>query len=186
MILTPDPAKVAAWHARSEPLGRSEPLTRTGFTVRAPRVSQGGGAAVIQFPERKTPRYTGFSPAIKVMIRVRAGNGDVKDACCEACGRWLGRHGGQIQHRKARKAGGTSQAVISSVVNGGLLCGTPFTGCHGQCERRDQDMHDRGWWLEAWQDPVTDPVTTYGNTEPVYLLLNGTYGDTEPDGGGAA
>lgn len=188
MIITPDPAKVTAWRARSQPLGRTQPLTRTGFTIRAARAATDSHAAVIQFPERKTPRDTGFSPVTKLLARVRAGNGLAEVACCEACGIWLGRYGGQIQHRKARKAGGTSLGVIASVVNAALLCGTPFTGCHGKCECRDRDMQERGFWLEHWQDPVTEPVTIQNEhgIRVVYLLVNGTYSDCEPEPGGAA
>jgi hypothetical protein len=188
MTLHQNPASIAAWRARSQPLGRTQPMTNTGFTIRVVRDGERSGAAVIKFPERKPHKDTGFSPVIKVLVRVRAGNGDIDDARCEACGAWLGRAGGQIQHRKARGMGGTSRGVIASVVNAGLLCGTPSTGCHGRCERRERLIQARGWWLEAGQDPVTVPVTMHGEngSRVAYLLMNGTYGDCEPEPGGAA
>lgn len=99
---------------------------------------------------------TGFSPAVKLAIRTRAGSGDPADACCEACGVFLGEKGGQCQHIVARGAGGTSDPVIDSVVNGALLCGTPFTGCHGLCESRDPRMEAEGFWLKRGKDPAAE------------------------------
>ena len=56
MILTPDPAKVAAWRARSKPLGR-QPLTRKRFMLQVVRDDEAGvEAALIDFRPRKTPQ----------------------------------------------------------------------------------------------------------------------------------
>ena len=139
---------------------------------------------------RKPRKHTGFSRPVKMAVRVRAGNGDIEQACCEACGIWLGRYGGEIQHRKARGMGGTSLGLIDSIVNAVLLCGSGAmrTGCHGLCEDRDkdgQDMNERGFWLKSGQDPVTESIR-HGSRGKVYLLLNGTYGSPEPDGGSVA
>lgn len=136
---------------------------------------------------RKPRKYTGFSRAVKMAVRVRAGNGDAEAARCEACLVWLGRYGGEIQHRKARGMGGTSAGITDSIVNGVLLCGSGAmrTGCHGLCEDRDKDMNDRGFWLKSGQDPVTEPVR-HGSGRTVYLLLDGTYSNPESDGNGAA
>jgi hypothetical protein len=65
--------------------------------------------------------------------------GDAEDAVCENCGIHLGRYGGQIQHRHARKNGGSRNPVTGGMANAGLLCGTPDDPrtCHGKCEKRD-------------------------------------------------
>ena len=49
---------------------------------------------------------TGFSDEVKALCRARA------RFHCEACGIWLGEHGGQIQHRLARGAGGSRDPVV--------------------------------------------------------------------------
>ena len=136
---------------------------------------------------RKPRKHTGFSRTVKLAVRVRAGNGDAGEACCEACGCWLGRACGEIQHRKARGMGGTSLGVTDSIVNGVLLCGSGAlrTGCHGKCENRDRRMQARGFWLESGQDPVTEPIRPTPAIA-LYLLLDGTYGSPEPGGGAAA
>ena len=82
------------------------------------------------------------------MIRTRAGHGDIDNACCEACLTWLGEHGGQIQHIKARGMGGSRDPRLGSPVGGALLCGTPQSGCHGLCEAWDPGMYDAGFWIK--------------------------------------
>lgn len=100
---------------------------------------------------RRPSSQTGFSPAVKLLIRTRAGQGDPENACCEACGRWLGRYGGQCQHIQARQMGGSRHRNTAS--NGVLLCGTPQSLCHGLCESRDEGMHAAGFWLRSDEDP---------------------------------
>ena len=135
---------------------------------------------------RTVRRETGFPPAVRKAVRERAGN------CCEACGIYLGEHGGQIQHRLARKSGGrhgAMRAVVSSVMNAVLLCGTPFTGCHGECEGRgrpgDRDMLAEGFRLEEGQDPAAEPVRLHsesGSGCTKWLTPDGLYSDTPPEG----
>lgn len=120
---------------------------------------------------------TGFSPRVRRLVRTRAGGGDAHDACCEACGIWLGEHGGQVQHIVARGMGGCKLPVIGSPANGAALCGlTARDGCHGLAERRDRTMRERGFWLPQGTDPRLMPMTLFGGvvvwrseTEPRYL-----------------
>jgi len=58
MTLPRNPETLRAWKARSQPLGRSQDLTRTEFL----QVVSGDGAVVITFPERKTPRVRDTIP----------------------------------------------------------------------------------------------------------------------------
>jgi hypothetical protein len=110
-------------------------------------------------PARKTAAaVTGFPARVRLAIRMRAGNGRAEDACCEACGAWLGRYGGQVQHIRARQMGGSRRR--NSTSNGALLCGTPLTGCHGACERRDPRMRAAGFWLLQSDPP--QPVMLHG------------------------
>jgi hypothetical protein len=113
---------------------------------------------------RKVQADTGFPPAVKLAIRARAGDGDPDNAVCEACGVWLGRYGGEIQHIIARGSGGTSLPEIGSVVNGCLLCGCAAlrTGCHGRCEKRDPEMNERGFWRLHGERPGTTPLEMHG------------------------
>ena len=104
---------------------------------------------------------TGFSPRVRKLVRTRAGGGDLYLACCECCGIWLGEHGGQVQHRVARGQGGCKDPVINGPANAALLCGTPFTGCHGDCEARHtpeaREMRARGFWIEHGTTREFDP-----------------------------
>ena len=63
-----------------------------------------------------------------------------------------------IQHRVARGDGGTSDPAINSPANLILLCGSALTGCHGKAERREREMHQKGFRLEHWQKPAKEPV----------------------------
>ncbi len=124
----------------------------------------------------------GFSAEVKLLCRVRAGNGEAADAMCEACGCHLGAKYGEVQHRDARGAGGSRSPVTNGLANAVLLCGMAVlgTGCHGECERRDRGMNELGFWLENGQDPRTTPVGLHGQgsgitawlheSEPRYLL----------------
>lgn len=124
---------------------------------------------------RGPQQETGFTSAQRLKIRARAGWGDVNDARCEACGIWLGRYGGQVQHRAARKMGGSRLRNV--LPNGALLCGTSATGDHGRAERRDPQLHADGFWLEEGQDPRLVPIMlpyTDGGL-PTWLTDDGEY-----------
>jgi hypothetical protein len=138
-------------------------------------------------PVPKPHRETGFPASVKLAVRKRAGNREVDEARCESCGVWLGRYGGQIQHRLARKAGGSRSAVVNGVSNGALLCGTPFSGCHGKAEARDEDMRARGWWIKTGKGLEHDPryipvmvMSAAGAGATVFLDADGGYSSAPP------
>ena len=116
--------------------------------------------------------------------RRRAGLGNIEEARCEAGGEWLGRYGGDIQHRLARGTGGSKDPLVNSIVNAANLCGTPFTGDHGLAESRDARMHEEGFWLEHGQDPAAEPILWHapggGSGVRKWLTPEGGYSDTEP------
>ncbi len=102
---------------------------------------------------------TGFSPRVRKLVRTRAGNGYPEQACCEACGIWLGEHGGQVQHRLARGIGGSKDPVVGSAANAALMCGTAQSLCHGAAESRDpdRDMEARGFVIRHGKGREFDP-----------------------------
>lgn len=102
---------------------------------------------------RHPAEHLGFSDEVKLLTRIRAGNGSVRKALCEACGIWLGSRAGQVQHIIGRGMGGCTDAVINSLANAALLCGTPFEGCHGLATAFDEEMGARGFWLKRGTDP---------------------------------
>jgi len=122
--ITRDPRKVAEWlQASRTPIARTSGL---------PRVSAGRLAGIADGTVKGAARTeTGFSRAVKLAVRTRAGNGDPDQARCEACGKWLGRRLGQVHHRAGRGSGGCTDEVVNSCANAALLCGTALTGCHG-------------------------------------------------------
>lgn len=133
---------------RSAPLARRTPL-RNGAWLR-----------------RADPR-TGFPPSVKRAVRLRSGLGDIHLAACEACGCWLGRYGGQVQHIRARGMGGSR--LLDGITNAVLLCGTPQSGCHGACERRDARYRAMGFWLYSADEP--QPVMLHGEQGGVTVWL---------------
>ena len=131
-------------------------------------------------------RETGFPAAVRVMTRVRAGRGDADQALCEACGKFLGRYRGEVQHRLARKAGGSRSPVVNGISNAALLCGNRYEGCHKLAEDRDPDMGKRGFWIRDGNGPEHDPrlvpvmvMSPGGARVSVLLLDDGSYGPWE-------
>jgi hypothetical protein len=144
-------------------------------------------------PARKPARETGFPGPVRLRVRARAGNGDAEQARCEACGTWLGRYGGQVQHRLARKAGGSRSKVINGIANAALLCGNRYEGCHKLAEDRDEGMRRRGWWIRDGKGPDHDPrlvpvevVSAGGLTRRAWLTEDGTYSEVRPQRANAA
>jgi hypothetical protein len=119
---------------------------------------------------------TGFSPAVRRLIRTRAGDGDPFDACCEACAFWLGEYGGQIQHIVARGKGGSRYR--NGAGNGALLCGTVYEGCHGECEKRRPKMRERGFWRYSSDVVIAVDHSRYGL---VFLLADGSVSREAPE-----
>lgn len=110
-------------------------------------------------PKAQKPRpATGFSARTKLAIRTRAGNGDPAQARCEATGVFLGEHGGEFQHRRARGRGGSRDPMANSAANGVLLAGP----VHALAEARDPHLHEQGFWLWSWQNPEAEPVMLHG------------------------
>ncbi len=137
---------------------------------------------------------TGFSPRVRLLVRTRAGSGYAGDACCEACGVFLGEDGGQLQHRLARGHGGSRDPVVASAANAALLCGTSFTGCHGACEARHKpeakEMLARGFWIKHGVglefDPRFVPVILFGGVERWLSETEARYLEESPPGEVAA
>jgi hypothetical protein len=126
---------------------------------------------------------TGFSRAVKLAARTRAGKGDPAEARCECCGAWLGLSGGDYQHRLARGAGGSRSAVVNGVASAAVLC----RPCHALCESRDEGMRACGWWIRSGKgsdhDPRLVPVvsrTAAGDSEPRWFTESGGETDIDP------
>lgn len=100
-----------------------------------------------------------FTARVKLLVRKRAGRGDIFEARCEACGVELGEKGGQVHHRAGRGSGGCRIAVIQSCANALLLCGTSYDGCHGEATRfaRHLGMKEAGVWIKHGTTPEYDP-----------------------------
>lgn len=141
-----------------------------GFHVRKPRESR---AAPVLPPPR---RATGFSARVKLLVRTRAGMGEIDDACCEACNRHLGRYGGQVHHLIDRGMGGWKNAVINSAANAVLLCGTPEDKrtCHGLATAFDAGIGAKGFWLKHSADPRLERMTLYSGAK-AWRSIDGRY-----------
>ena len=172
---------------------RTRPMTRTPWISQAPLLSANAARLREEAVKSAATRATGFSRAVKLGVRKRAGNGSVEDAVCEACGKWLGRYDGEVQHRAARGAGGCADEVIGGYANAALLCGhgaAPIRcGCHGACEDRkpEMGMDDKGFWIKHGTTPAFDPrlvpvklASEHGSRILVYLAADGL----GPDGTG--
>jgi hypothetical protein len=163
---------------------RTEPMSRGNGFQRKPGAPRPARAVAERRPKAS---FGEFSDATKLLCRTRAGNGDVKHALCEACGIWLGEEGGQIQHIVARGSGGRGPKApwwIASVVNAALLCGTPFTLCHGRCERREAEMgpDGMGFWLKDAHDPSKESFMLHGRDggATFYRTVDGGYSTAPP------
>lgn len=167
---------------RGQPLQRKTPLTPGNGLQRTPWTGTPGRDG--PRPARPRLRDTGFTQRVKLAVRQRAGNGDAYRARCEACGCWLGRYGGEVQHRLARGMGGSSDPVVSSAANAALLCGSAAarSGCHGLAESRDPGMGRAGWWLEhgTGTDPAAVPVLLHMRRR-TWLTTDGGYSATAPE-----
>ena len=155
------------WHLRDKPGAR--PLLSPAVPVRP----------------RPARRETGFPRAVKLLARTRAGGGDIDRAACECCGKWLGRYGGEIQHRIARGAGGSRSAVVNGIANAALLC----LECHRKAESRDDGMRAGGWWIQGGKGPACDPRfvpvisrTAGGSAYASWFTEDGRRTDEAPEG----
>lgn len=89
-----------------------------------------------------------FSPAARAAILERS------MGRCAGCGTTTGL---TIQHRRARRMGGTSNTAIGHPANGIALCGSGTTGCHGWTEAHPTAAALLGWRLEPGDDPTDVP-----------------------------
>jgi hypothetical protein len=153
-------------------------IRSAGLTRRTPLLPGPGYRMTRNVPLRSVPRPQGknaatgrggigqrkagppgeFSEKTRLLVRARAGGGDEFNASCECCNAWLGRHGGDYQHRAARGAGGCRDEVVNGPAGGVLLC----RPCHARAEAREDDigMPDeggRGFWLKHGTTPAYDP-----------------------------
>ena len=152
--------------------------TRLDRNVPLGRIT-GSGAGKSPAAGRAPRKATGFSRAVKLAVRTRAGDGDPDNARCEATGVWLGRYGGEIQHRRARGMGGTSDPVTNSIVNAVLLS----KEAHRLAESRDEGMNAEGFWLRNGEDPALTPILLHsqnGSGMTVYLGEDGLYHEQAP------
>ena len=146
-------------------------------TRSAPRRTSGSGKLTPPAPSE-------FSRETKLMARLRAGNGEIEAAMCEACGLWLGRCGGQVQHIVGRGMGGCRDAIINGITNAALLCGTPSTGCHGLATAFGAEIGARGFWLKHGTDPRFAPMmlaSPHGSGILVWRSADGRYLFEQPD-----
>lgn len=156
----------------------SSSLSRTGWTLTRRSGIRPVSAESTQAAPRRPRTETGFSHAVKLQVRTRAGHGDPDAAMCECCGVGLGRHGGQVQHLVARGMGGTSNPVLSTAANAALLCGTAQSGDHGLAESRDREMGAKGFWLPQGTDPRLVPMvlaSEHGSGITVWRSVDGRY-----------
>ena len=123
-------------------------------------------------------RDTGFSRAVKLAVRKRAGGGDAGLALCECCGTWLGQYGGDVQHIIARGSGGTSRPEINSIRNAALLCRRD----HDTAEARDPELFERGFWRHSWEQVGAAPLMlgTPDGGFTRWLTADGGYSATDP------
>jgi hypothetical protein len=103
-------------------------------------------------PPRKRPKDTGPSAAVRKLVLERDG------WRCFCCGRSVLSREYSLQHRQARKIGGTSRPEINSPANLVVLLGSATTECHGRVESRREEAARLGYSLRSWQKPETTPV----------------------------
>ena len=70
--------------------------------------------------------------------------------------RVLSRNEVSIQHRLARKKGGTLRPEVHELPSLLVLCGTGTTGCHGWVEGRRPGMEQRGLWVREGVTPAAE------------------------------
>ncbi|TYK45217.1 HNH endonuclease [Actinomadura decatromicini] len=161
---------------RAGRLQRRTPLTaRTPLARRVPlREVSAKRAAATGKPTR--PRDTGPDRTTRELVLER------DDWACFCCGATIIGQQYSLQHRLARRLGGTSDPLINSPANLVTLLGSATTECHGRVEGRHSADHVAGYRLKTGQDPANTPVLhwRYG---PVLL---GHDGSIEPVGRAAA
>jgi len=103
-------------------------------------------------------RLTGFSPAVRRVIKERAGI-DGEFVVCERCGIWTKEP--QLHHRRPRGSGGTRRPSTNLAANGLVLCRL----CHMWVERNRAESEDLGLLISqhTTEEPCEIPaVLRYG------------------------
>jgi hypothetical protein len=162
---------------RTKPLKAGATLGRNPAAAQSPRTAP----TIRTVAAVRRARDTGFTPAQKLLIRTRAGNGDPAQARCEATGVFLGEHGGEIQHIQARGMGGSR--LRNNVANGVLLA----CAVHRLAEARDEHLHEQGFW--RYSHEVPGPIMLHGQNGGVLAWLDDEGRYLDADGqiiGGAA
>lgn len=95
---------------------------------------------------------TAVSPEVRVLCLERAGY------VCEFCyGPLDGPFGYSLQHRAARRAGGSKLAHLGQPPNLLVMCGSGVTQCHGKAEANPEWAYERGLALRTGWDPEQTP-----------------------------
>lgn len=144
---------------------------RVPLKARVPQAS--ASPARVRVPLR-SPRDTGPSRKVRALVLARDGH------ACAACGVSIIGRPWSMQHRVPRRMGGDPRPFINQPSNLVVLCGSATTpgSCHLACERRDPEMHARGFWLRSWEDPAAVPVmlaSEHGSGITVWLSPDGSY-----------
>ena len=174
MTLPRNPETLRAWRARSQPLGRSQGLTRTGFL----QVVSGDGAPVITFPARKAQRVRDTIPRDVRRIVAKRDMG----LCV-----YTGRPFEHIHHRRLKGMGGTDDEHANCPCN--LICLT--MGAHEFAHRNRFAALAEGLIVpRSTRLPGLLPVLVHGYEDGsgvrVWPSCDGRWLDYEPGGGGAA
>jgi hypothetical protein len=172
--------------SRTKGLAPGKPLRRkTPLRTRAAGMFGPGTSLKRSQPRHAKRKDTGFSQATKLAVRTRAGNGDPDEARCEATGVWLGRYGGEIQHRVARLSGGRGPKApwwFHTAANAALLS----KDAHRRAEAGDRRLIAAGFALDSTADATAEPImladANDGGGVTVWLTPNGHYSPEPPRG----
>lgn len=175
MTLHQNPETLRAWRARSAPLGRSQGLSRTGFTL----IRGGGdGAAVIPFPERKTPQVRGTIPREVRRLVARRDMG----LCVHCAKPAVHQH-----HRRIKGYGGDSRPHTDCPCNLLSVCLKSHELAHG---KRFEALAEGLIVPRSTRLPGLLPVLVHGyEGDPGargWPSCDGRWLTYEPDGDGAA
>lgn len=93
-------------------------------------------------------RPSGFSAHVKSLALKRS------EGACEVGLPGCTVQGQDLQHRRARGAGGSRRPDTNEVSNALVVC----RSCHNRIEAREAYADVNGWWLPQWTDGApTDP-----------------------------
>lgn len=103
-------------------------------------------------------RRTGFSDRVRSLALKRS------EGACEVGLGGCGVQGQDLQHRRARGAGGSRRADTNEVSNALSVC----RPCHARIEAREEGCDVNGWWLPQMTDgeptdPKSVPVLWFGS-----------------------